>query len=90
MRPTYAEIDLSAIHHNLKQIRKKVGRHPLVMAVVKANAYGHGMVEVTKAILKEGVASYLGVAIVEEGIKLRESGVPGSDPCPDSGTRAAA
>ena len=42
MRPTYAEIDLAAIHHNLIQVRKQVGKHPRIMAVVKANAYGHG------------------------------------------------
>ncbi len=75
MRPTYAEIDLSAIHHNLKQIQKKVGRRPLIMAVVKANAYGHGMVQVAKSILRDGIASSLGVAIAEEGMKLRESGI---------------
>ncbi len=75
MRPTYAEIDLSAIHYNLKQIQKKVGRRPLIMAVVKANAYGHGMVQVAKSILKDGVASYLGVAIAEEGIALRQNGI---------------
>lgn len=75
MRPTYAEIDLSAIHHNLKQVRKKVGRRPKIMAVVKANAYGHGMIEVARSVLKEQRASYLGVAIVEEGIILREHGI---------------
>ena len=75
MRPTYAEIDLSAIHHNLKQVRKQVGKHPHIMAVVKANAYGHGMLPVAKSILKENLASYLGVAIVEEGVTLRRNGI---------------
>ena len=75
MRPTYAEIDLSAIHHNLKQVRKQVGKHPRIMSVVKANAYGHGMITVAKSILHEELASYLGVAIVEEGITLRQNGV---------------
>ena len=75
MRPTYAEIDLGAIHHNLKQIRKQVGKHPHIMAVVKANAYGHGMLPVAKYILKEKLASYLGVAIVEEGVTLRRNGI---------------
>ena len=75
MRPTYAEIDLGAIHHNLREIRKKIGVRPRIMAVVKANAYGHGMLEVTKSILQEEAASYLGVAIVEEGITLRKNGV---------------
>ena len=75
MRPTYAEIDLRAIHHNLKQVRKQVGKHPQIMAVVKANAYGHGMIPVAKSILKEKLASYLGVAIVEEGVTLRQNGI---------------
>jgi alanine racemase len=75
MRPTYAEIDLKAIHHNLKQVRKQVGKHPHIMAVVKANAYGHGMLTVAKSILEEKLASYLGVAIVEEGVTLRQNGI---------------
>lgn len=71
MRPTYAEIDLRAINKNLRNIRKKIGRHPLIMAVVKANAYGHGMIPVVSSILKQKTAQYFGVAIVEEGIELR-------------------
>ena len=73
MRPTFAEIDLRAIHHNLKQVRRTIGRHPLIMAVVKANAYGHGMIPVVSSILKHKTAQYFGVAIVEEGIELRKS-----------------
>lgn len=73
MRSTFAEIDLRAIHHNLKQIRKKIGRRPLIMAVVKANAYGHGMIPVVSSIVKNKTAQYFGVAIVEEGIELRKS-----------------
>jgi alanine racemase len=73
MRPTYAEIDLDAINHNLKQVRRQVGASPVVMAVVKANAYGHGMIPVAVSVLKEKTASYLGVAIVEEGVALRRS-----------------
>jgi len=72
MRPTFAEIDLRAINHNLKQVRKKIGRHPLIMAVVKANAYGHGVIPVVSSILKNNTAQYFGVAIVEEGIELRK------------------
>ena len=73
MRPTVAEIDLRAIRHNLKQVRRKIGGHPLIMAVVKANAYGHGMIPVVSSILKHKSAQYFGVAIVEEGIELRKS-----------------
>ena len=75
MRPTYAEINLGAINENLRQVRARVGRRPIVMAVVKANAYGHGMVPVAKSILKQKAASYLGVAIVEEGVTLRRNNI---------------
>ena len=73
MRPTFAEIDLRAINTNLKNIRKKIGGHPLIMAVVKANAYGHGVLPVVRSIIKNRSAQYLGVAIVEEGIELRKT-----------------
>ena len=73
MRPTVAEIDLSAISFNLKGIKNKV--HPAkIMAVVKANAYGHGDIEICQTALKNGV-DYFGVACVEEGITLREEGI---------------
>ncbi len=73
MRPTFAEIDLRAIHSNLKNIRKAIGRDPLIMAVVKANAYGHGAVEVARSIVSKRTAQYFGVAIIEEGIELRKA-----------------
>ncbi|MHB1050934.1 MAG: alanine racemase [Bacteroidota bacterium] len=72
MRPTFAEIDLRAVNANLRSIRKKIGRQPLIMAVVKANAYGHGLSDVVSSIVKNGTAQYFGVAIVEEGIALRK------------------
>lgn len=72
MRPTFAEIDLSAIAYNIQAIKARV--HPAqVMAVVKADAYGHGVVPVSKIALESG-ATYLGVALVEEGIELRNQG----------------
>jgi alanine racemase len=71
MRPTVADINLGAIHHNLTVVRKKIGKHPRIMAVVKANAYGHGIIDVAKSVLKEKKADYLGVAIIEEGVELR-------------------
>ncbi|MBI2428984.1 MAG: alanine racemase [Ignavibacteriales bacterium] len=67
MRPTFAEIDLHAINTNLRNIRKKIGQQPRIMAVVKANAYGHGMIPVVESIVKKKTAQYFGVAIVEEG-----------------------
>jgi len=45
------------------------------MAVVKANAYGHGIIPVAQSVIKNGSAQYLGVAIVEEGIELRNAGI---------------
>ncbi len=73
MRPTFAEINLHAINENLRQVKKRVGKATKVMAVVKANAYGHGMIPVAKSVLKHNTAEYLGVAIVEEGIALRQA-----------------
>jgi len=73
MRPTLAEINLSAISFNLKGIKAKV-QPAGIMAVVKANAYGHGDIEICKAVINSGV-DYLGVACVEEGITLRKAGL---------------
>ncbi len=72
-RPTVAEIDLSAIAFNLAGIRKRVAP-AAIMAVVKADAYGHGAVEVSRCALQNG-AEYLGVALTQEGIELRQSGL---------------
>jgi alanine racemase len=72
-RPTWAEIDLDRLAANLRAVRTRVGERP-VLAVVKANAYGHGAVEVAKALEAEGVA-WLGVALPEEGVELRRAGV---------------
>ena len=73
MRPTFAQINLHAINSNLKQIRKIIGKQPLIMAMVKGNAYGHGMIPVAQSIVRTGSAQYFGVAIVEEGITLRSA-----------------
>ena len=70
-------IDLGAIRHNYLLMRERVPSETRVMAVVKANAYGHGMVEVAKTVVAAG-ASDLAVAIPEEGIELREQGIQSS------------
>jgi alanine racemase len=70
-RPTVARIDLDAVRHNVRALRPPGTE---LMAVVKANAYGHGDVEVARAALEAG-ASWLGVALVEEGIHLRDAGI---------------
>ncbi len=68
-----AEVDLAAIRYNLKRVRRCVGRKK-VLAVVKANAYGHGNIEVARCLTEMGVAM-LGVAYLEEGLALREAGL---------------
>ena len=67
-------IDLDAIQHNYRLMKQRVGDAVRVMAVVKANAYGHGMVEVARTVVAAGCTD-LAVAIPEEGILLREAGV---------------
>ncbi|NUO80258.1 alanine racemase [candidate division KSB1 bacterium] len=71
-RPTIAEIDLQAIASNVRAIRQRV-RPAEVMAVVKAEGYGHGAVQVARIALEAG-ATLLGVALLEEGIALRRHG----------------
>ena len=73
-RPTWAEVNLNSIAFNFRQIRDLVGRKVKTMAVVKANAYGHGIVEVSRALNKEGV-DYLGVASIDEALALRRGKV---------------
>ena len=70
---TRAVIDLGAVSHNISEIRKKIGEKRDLMAIVKADAYGHGAVEVSKAALKSG-ATCLGIAIPDEGESLRKAG----------------
>lgn len=72
-RPAWAEIDLDAIEHNIRQIRLLIGNQVELLAVVKANAYGHGALPVAKTAIKAG-ANRLGVAIVDEGVQLRRAG----------------
>jgi alanine racemase len=72
--PTIIEVDLTALVHNFKEIRKKVGAGCKIMAVVKANAYGHGAVPVASALARAG-ADWLGVASTEEGVELRQGGL---------------
>lgn len=73
-RPTWAEIDLKAVEHNFRQIKKVSGKGIKVMAVVKANAYGHGTVEVSRVLERLGV-DYLGVATTDEALRLRDHGI---------------
>lgn len=72
-KPTYAEIDLSAIRDNVTAIRERVGYGVKIMPAVKANGYGHGAVEVSQACL-DGGADVLGVSSIHEAIELRDAG----------------
>ena len=72
-RGAIAEIDLDAVAHNLGVVGRMTGSRP-VIAVVKADAYGHGAVEVSRRLAEEGV-SHLAVAFVEEAVRLREAGI---------------
>ncbi len=74
MRPTQAIIDLAAIRHNVREIRASLPPATRLIAVVKANAYGHGAIPVSRAALGAG-ADWLAVAIPEEGIELRAAGI---------------
>ncbi len=71
---TRAFVNLNTLSHNLREIRKKVGSQSEIMAVVKANAYGHGAVEVARRLIEEGV-SFFAVARIREAATLREHGI---------------
>jgi len=72
-RPTVVEIDLTALRHNYRAL-KATARGAIIMAVVKADAYGHGAVEVSRTLAGEGCANF-GVATIGEARELRESGL---------------
>ncbi len=69
-----AEVDLTAIAHNVREFKRLVSPDVTIMPAVKADGYGHGAIEVSKTALQNG-ASRLGVARIEEGITLRNSGI---------------
>ena len=70
---TYVEIDLDAVRHNISEERRRVGSDVMIMAVIKADAYGHGDVPVARAL--GDLADAYGVAVVEEALRLREQGI---------------
>lgn len=92
MRPTYVEIDLGAVAHNVSALKSLIAPSA-VCTVVKADAYGHGDVPVATTALEAG-AEWLAVALVEEGVRLREAGVGApilvlSEPPPSAATDLA-
>lgn len=74
LRATRTEIDLRNLKHNIELLRRSIRPNTKFLAVVKANAYGHGLEQVARYASSHG-ADYLGVAIAEEGVHLREVGV---------------
>lgn len=72
--PTTAIIDLDALLHNLGQLRRHLKGKSQILAVVKANAYGHGAIPVAQALAASGIQAF-GVAFVKEGIQLRQAGI---------------
>lgn len=74
MRPTRVEVYLDAITHNLREIKKIVGKNVKIMAVIKGDAYSHGASYVASFLEKEEV-DYFGVATAEEALELREKGI---------------
>ncbi len=73
-RPNWAEVSLSALCHNFRVVQEHVGRDVTICAVVKCNAYGHGVEEVAPALEQAG-ASWFGVTSTDEGVVLREGGI---------------
>jgi alanine racemase len=74
MRPTHIEIDLAKIGANLAQVRRLIAPGVKVMGVVKANAYGHGIIEVARYLQNQNI-DMLGVAFVQEAVMLRDAGI---------------
>ncbi len=74
LRPAWVDVDLEALEHNLATVRSRLSPGTRTMAVVKADAYGHGAVGVSRALAAAGV-DWLGVALLEEGAELRRGGI---------------
>ncbi|MEK7236822.1 MAG: alanine racemase [Nitrospirota bacterium] len=72
--PTYATINLAALAHNLSRIKRYLSPACEVMAIVKANAYGHGAVDIAQALARQGIGRFA-VASLDEGISLRQAGL---------------
>ncbi len=73
-RPTFAEIDLAALQHNFQLVRTSTPKRVDILAVVKADAYGHGFMDISRELDNLGVNAF-GVAFLAEGIQLRKSGI---------------
>ena len=74
LRRTWAEIDMDALAHNYRQARRRIGPNVKYLGVVKADAYGHGAVQVARKLEQLG-ADYLAVSSLDEGRELRHGGI---------------
>lgn len=72
MRPAWAEVDLDALSHNIQEVRRLTSKDSIIMAAVKADAYGHGAIEASKVFLGNG-AERLGVSTLTEALELRDA-----------------
>lgn len=73
IRPAYVEINLDNLAHNIKEVRRLTGKNAQVMAVIKADGYGHGATKIAQTLLDNG-ADRLAVAVLDEAIELRNAG----------------
>ena len=74
LRRTWAEIDLDALAHNYRALKRHIGDNVKFMGIVKADAYGHGSVQVSRCLQEEG-ADYLAVSSADEALELRANGI---------------
>jgi alanine racemase len=72
IRPAWAEVDLDALSHNIREVRRLTSKDSKILAAVKADAYGHGAVEASRVFLGNG-ADRLGVATLTEALELRDA-----------------
>jgi alanine racemase len=75
MRPTWAEIDINSLKSNFLHVKKLIGNGTGIMSIVKADAYGHGAIAVSKALFELCGSQLFGVATVDEALELRGSGM---------------
>ncbi len=73
-RKTFANINLRNLSHNFGEIKKAIGEKSFICPMVKANAYGHGAVEITNRLINDG-AKQVGVCLIEEALELRQAGI---------------
>jgi len=71
LRPAWAEVDLGAVERNFAQVKRTVGEGTGALVVVKAEAYGHGLLAVSRRLVERGV-DYLGLACVDEAVAIRK------------------